>query len=176
MFSIFNKKKGFTLVELLVVIAIISLLSSVVLTSLNSARLKARDAKRKADLDQLSKAIELFYSEAGSYPGEGCATDGSSNSNGSCTPGSGDAWYPNSGLAKTFFGHNITEFISSLPKDPVNDATYFYQYEPHCAQSNGAKDGYWLRTRLESTSNWYYVKNGVQSNDPNCSSLCHLCY
>jgi len=34
------KKKGFTLIELLVVVAIISLLSSVVLASLSSARAK----------------------------------------------------------------------------------------------------------------------------------------
>ena len=40
-----NKTKGFTLIELLVVISIISLLSSVVLASLNSSRDKARIAK-----------------------------------------------------------------------------------------------------------------------------------
>jgi prepilin-type N-terminal cleavage/methylation domain-containing protein len=39
-----NSKRGFTLIELLVVISIISLLSSVVMSSLNSARDKARIA------------------------------------------------------------------------------------------------------------------------------------
>ena len=38
------RAKGFTLIELLVVISIISLLSSVVLSSLNAAREKARIA------------------------------------------------------------------------------------------------------------------------------------
>jgi prepilin-type N-terminal cleavage/methylation domain-containing protein len=42
-----SNKKGFTLIELLVVISIISLLSSVVLASLNSARDKARLAAGK---------------------------------------------------------------------------------------------------------------------------------
>ena len=37
-----NKFKGFTLIELLVVVAIISILSSVVMASLNSARVKEK--------------------------------------------------------------------------------------------------------------------------------------
>lgn len=55
--------RGFTLIELLVVIAIIGLLSSVVLASLNSARLKSRDARRLADLKQLQTALELYYGD-----------------------------------------------------------------------------------------------------------------
>ncbi|MFA4975411.1 MAG: prepilin-type N-terminal cleavage/methylation domain-containing protein [Candidatus Paceibacterota bacterium] len=42
-----NNKKGFTLIELLVVVAIIGLLSSVVLSSLNTARKKAKDSAIK---------------------------------------------------------------------------------------------------------------------------------
>lgn len=61
-------KSGFTLIELLVVIAIIGLLSSVVLASLTVARQKARDAKRVAEMDSISKALELYYTEANSYP------------------------------------------------------------------------------------------------------------
>lgn len=56
-----NKNKGFTLIELLVVIAIISLLSSVVLASLNSARAKSRDAKRKEDFHTMQLAFQLYY-------------------------------------------------------------------------------------------------------------------
>jgi prepilin-type N-terminal cleavage/methylation domain-containing protein len=60
-------RKGFTLIELLVVIAIIGLLASIVLVSLNSARAKARDAKRVSELKQIQTAIELYYDRANSY-------------------------------------------------------------------------------------------------------------
>lgn len=63
-----GKSKGFTLIELLVVISIISLLSSVVLASLNSARVKARDAYRKQEIQQLVKAFTLYMDTRGSIP------------------------------------------------------------------------------------------------------------
>jgi len=60
--------RGFTLIELLVVISIISLLSSIVLASLNSARSKARDAKRIADMHQVELAMAQYYDTYGYYP------------------------------------------------------------------------------------------------------------
>ena len=66
-----KKNFGFTLIELLVVVAIIGLLSSVVLTSLNSAKAKSRDTRRMTDLRQVQTALELYYSTNGSYPSTG---------------------------------------------------------------------------------------------------------
>src|SRR3989344_4520400 len=62
------KRKGFTLIELLVVIGIIALLSTLAVVALNNARLKARDAKRVADIKQTQTALELYYQENTSYP------------------------------------------------------------------------------------------------------------
>lgn len=63
-----KKFKGFTLIELLVVIAIIGLLSTLAVVALNSARQKARDAKRVADIKQVQTALELFYNDQQGYP------------------------------------------------------------------------------------------------------------
>ena len=63
-----SSSRGFTLIELLVVISIIGLLASVVLVAVNSSRQKARDAKRVGDMNQIAKAMELFFNSNFSYP------------------------------------------------------------------------------------------------------------
>ncbi len=63
-----RKNTGFTLIELLVVIAIIGLLSTVVMTSLNSARKKGRDTRRVEDLNTIRQALEVYYDDNGKYP------------------------------------------------------------------------------------------------------------
>ncbi len=66
MHSYFHKR-GFTLIELLVVIAIIGMLSSIVFASLNSARLKGKDATIRAEVRELRNILELVYDDTGSY-------------------------------------------------------------------------------------------------------------
>lgn len=61
--------KGFTLVELLVVIAIIGVLATLVLLQLGTARARARDTKRIADINQIRTAVEQYFEDNnGHYP------------------------------------------------------------------------------------------------------------
>jgi type II secretory pathway pseudopilin PulG len=90
-----------------VVISIISLLSSVVLTSLNDARAKARDSVRKSTLKQLQIAIEAYYADNGSYPG---------------TLG----YFSNLTTLHSFYTDLVPKYISMISNDMVSGKNYIY--------------------------------------------------
>lgn len=120
-----SKTKGFTLIELLVVVAIIGILSSVVLASLNTARAKARDAKRLSDMRQMQIALELYYDSFGRYPDSDGAGCGGWDSSG--TPAG----------APSFITPLVSNnFLSNLSDSSVNDACGNYAYYRY-----GAGDG-----------------------------------
>lgn len=50
--------KGFTLIELLVVVGIISILSVIGISVYGGAQAKARDARRRLDIDAIANALE----------------------------------------------------------------------------------------------------------------------
>lgn len=66
--------RGFTLIELLVVIAIIGILSSVVLSALNTARGKSTDVSIKSNLSQSRTQAGLFYDAASANFSNVCAS------------------------------------------------------------------------------------------------------
>jgi prepilin-type N-terminal cleavage/methylation domain-containing protein len=102
-------RRAFTLVELLVVIAIIGLLSTVAIVALGKSQVNARNAKRKADLRQLSKIMDLYYADHDHYP----VTSGW---RGSC---SSYGSYPNSG-GTTWIPDISPYYIAALPSDPTH--------------------------------------------------------
>lgn len=136
-----SENKGFTLIELLVVIAIIGILSSVVLASLNTARAKARDAKRLSDMHQMQIALEFYYDSFGRYPDSDNAGCGGWDSSGN--------------------GTFITPLVSNnfLPAhllDPtINDSCGNYAYYRYPAGYTGCTNAFYvLGVRdMESTGN-----------------------
>lgn len=70
---------GFTLIELLLVIGAISLFSTLLLASMSTYRLKARDTVRFNDIRQLQNALELYQVTNKFYPvcngGDFCDVD-----------------------------------------------------------------------------------------------------
>ncbi len=132
-----KKSRGFTLIELLVVVAIIGMLSSMVLVSVNSSRIKSRDARRLSDLSQIQKALELFYSQNGRYP----------QINSAATFSAATLWNGTTGSLQ----YELRDFISRLPVDPTNDTSYQYWYD---SDSANQYQSYGLMTRLEYSGNY----------------------
>ena len=62
------KEKGFTFVEIMVTAAIIAVLAAVGMVSYANANKKVRDGRRKADLEQIRVALEMYKSDSAVYP------------------------------------------------------------------------------------------------------------
>lgn len=114
-------RRGFTLIELLVVVAIIGILSSVVISSINQARSKARDTKRISDVRQIQNALEMYFADNGYYP-EYTGLDYRCNTNLITASPAGK-----NSLAVL----KSSGYIKEIPSDPLNissSTNYCYEY------------------------------------------------
>lgn len=134
-----ENKAGFTLLELLVVIAIIGMLSSAIMVAMTNAREKARDAKRKSDLQSLNTALNLYYDNNGQYPGSSDTTTGD--------------W-------TSAFKTQLLPYTSSPPKDPLqnNASRYYAFYRISSAPDASCNNSYTLLMYLESSFDADYGK------------------
>ena len=112
--------KGFTLIELLVVISIIGVLASFSVVSLNSARVKARDAKRKADMVQVRIALYLYYDDNLAYPTCGTWDEDEEDFGATVDCYEGTLSSSLTGQAKPY--------MAELPTDPKGIEPYTYRY------------------------------------------------
>ncbi len=105
MMSIIPASKGFTLVELLITVAIIGILSAFLMVNLNGFRERSRDTQRKKALLEIQSALELYHSDASTYP----------------TTGS----YPSCGGSLSI-GTNV--YMKKMPCDPLTGAAWGSQF------------------------------------------------
>ncbi|NCS99081.1 type II secretion system protein [Candidatus Parcubacteria bacterium] len=135
-----KKDLGFTLIELLVVISIISLLSTIILSSINDVRAKARDTQRIQELKEVQKALELYYFKYGCYPKSSSNASGASSLSNPCPTGNSALVATTCSSNNTYFNNSLkvlvdAGYLSKLPVDPINEnrgsKEYCYNYTRH---------------------------------------------
>lgn len=142
-----KKQKAFTLLELLVVMAIMALLVGLGLRTFGSVQQKSRDGRRKQDLQNIAKALELYYNDLRHYPyGSGGKIMGcGENAAEQCDWGS--VWQNTT---------DQTLYMTTMPADP-GGSKYFYL-------SDAQGETYRLFAYLENTEDDDVAHN--QSGDP----------
>jgi len=123
----FINQKGLSLVELLLVVGVLTILISGLVVLINPLQRigQANDAKRKTELDQIKKALEIYYYDNGRYP----------NSSGTYS------------IEGTNWGGTWSTYMPKLPKDPTDGQTYVYFTPNSGACSNG--QCFYLYTSLQ---------------------------
>ncbi|MFA6897094.1 MAG: type II secretion system protein [Patescibacteria group bacterium] len=111
-----SNQKGFTLIELLVVISIIGVLSTIAMTSLNGAKVKARNARKQVDFNNIYNALNVFYATNNRMP---------NNYHPCCGACEGDGYYERSMQELVDAG-----VLSAIPKSPDDSKYCYYNYGP----------------------------------------------
>ncbi|EKD91143.1 MAG: hypothetical protein ACD_30C00041G0003 [uncultured bacterium] len=144
---------GFTLIELIIAITIVGIIAAIGFLSYSQSQIVARDSKRKQDLQEIAKALQLYYGDFRQFP---------------CT----NSWQHSSSTAGTVWITNDTavcnntapslssSYISNLPNDPTSNTTgnptsenvMGYHYWSSACGGIPAGQYYVLATQLENRS------------------------
>ncbi len=157
--------KGFTLIELLVVIAIIGLLSSIVMSSLGGAKLKAKDTAVKENIREMQKIIELSrntgnksnYNDTGLWVSDYAAKD--------CSNLGGDMATEARRVCEAIYKIGVGDFGN--PGAPNQFLMGIHEMSPSWAYKGPRYDAYSITARLNS-GKYYCLSNlgSYEGDDP----------
>lgn len=150
-------QKAFTLIELLVAISVIGILAGVLLPNFMGVRQRARDTQRKQDLNQVKKALRLYYNDFQAYPLEGTGDDAGKIAGCGATGISACDW---GGEFSVGVDPNITVYMKRLPLGPQGTET-----DPEYTYQQGSDtDNFTLSVSLENESD-----SDIESSQTKCS-------
>ena len=162
-----KQARGFTLIELLVVVSIISLLSSVILASLNESRGRAQDTKVVSQLLEMRNVAELNYS------GSDYGVTWSESACDTLTDAFTDAGFNNSGVWPAIDGTSeVPVCFSDAQMGQV--VTQFSLWHSLNDSSGWCVDSYGSSMRLASAPNWYDCRDAIVLG-PNPLAYGELC-
>lgn len=162
-----KKVSGFTLIELLVVIAIIGLLSTLGIVAMGTARAKARDAKRVADIQQIRTALGMYSNENNSFPEtSGWLKLGLASSASECLDNTIDGWHA---IADCDLNHLM---MGDIPADPMTDSINYYYGRLSSFDSDCYLIAFYIESGAGDVSDpgWWYIDPNSRSQ--NIGDLC----
>lgn len=139
--------------ELLVVVAIIGLLASVVYVAVNDARAKSRDAYRVRTLQELSKALELYYTAHDSYPIFGAIQTGATVDCGGGSWGASAQWCSFLSFLSPYYGGGVL--------DPLGKSSAYAFYYDADSGDNGQSFGLMVTLETDAAANVYNGDGGM---------------
>ena len=147
-------ESGMTFVELLIVIAVFSILITGLIVVINpiGQMQKSNDAKRKSDLAQLQRALEVYYQDKGRYPDN---------------PGPG-TYKINDGTVRDW-GTSWSPYMATLPKDPLSVNVYVYFSPTSGACLNN--QCYYIYANLQQIKDPHACNGGVACGSLSANSI-----
>ena len=138
--KIFKKIKGLSLIEILVVISIIGLLLLIIAPPILAQLQKARDGKRKLDINLIQKGLEEYYDSTNCYPER--------------LPECGNV-----------FSVGSTNILAGIPCDPKNNSFY-----PYITTGENCSPYFKLYAKLERPEDPSIYMTGCENGcGPNCA-------